>query len=103
MEPETSSSTRQTARSIQILYASRLRAAEKLPSPGQRLENYRVTVILTFALRGTVAIFGLVLSFLSGNIRWCFGFAAVALVSMLKGWPKPSTAERLASELPPIG
>lgn len=87
----------------QALFTSRLRAAAKLPSPGQRLESYRTSFILAFALREAVAIYGLVLSFLSGDVRWCLGFGAVALLSMLLGWPRRSAMERLASEVPPIG
>jgi F0F1-type ATP synthase membrane subunit c/vacuolar-type H+-ATPase subunit K len=87
----------------QALFTSRLRAAAKLPSPGQRLESYRTSFILAFALREAVAIYGLVLSFLSGDVRWCLGFGAIALVSMLMGWPRRSAMERLASEVPPIG
>jgi F0F1-type ATP synthase membrane subunit c/vacuolar-type H+-ATPase subunit K len=87
----------------QILFANRVRAAEKLPSPEQRLAGYRTAIILAFALREAIAVYGLVLSFLSGDVRWCLGFGAVALVSMLMGWPKSTTMERLCSEVPPIG
>jgi F0F1-type ATP synthase membrane subunit c/vacuolar-type H+-ATPase subunit K len=87
----------------QILFAARVRAAEVLPTPEQRLAAYRVAVILAFAIREAVAIYGLVLSFISGDLRWCFGFGAIALVSMMMGWPRRSTMERLGSEIPPIG
>lgn len=87
----------------QTLFAIRARAAAKLPTPEQRLGAYRVALILSFALREAVAVFGLVLSFLSGDARWCLGFGAVALISMLMGWPKRSEMNRLASEVPPIG
>jgi len=87
----------------QMLFAIRVRAAEKLPTPEQRLGSYRVAVILSFALREAVAVYGLVLSFLSGDARWALGFGAVAAISMLLGWPKRSAMERLASEIPPIG
>ena len=87
----------------QMLFAIRVRAAEKLPTPEQRLGSYRVAVILSFALREAVAVYGLILSFLSGDARWALGFGAVAAISMLLGWPKRSAMERLASEIPPIG
>jgi F0F1-type ATP synthase membrane subunit c/vacuolar-type H+-ATPase subunit K len=86
----------------QVLFASRVRAAEKLPTPEERLASYRVTVIIAFALREAVAIYGLVLSLLSGDPRWCLGFGAVALASMALGWPRRSAMERLASDVPPI-
>jgi len=87
----------------QMLFAIRFRAAAKLPTPEQRLGSYRTAIILSFALREAVAVYGLILSFLSGDARWCFGFGAVAVVSMLLGWPKRSAMDRLASEAPPIG
>lgn len=87
----------------QMLFAIRVRAAEKLPSPEQRLGSYRVAIILSFALREAVAVYGLILSFLSGDARWALGFGAVAAISMLLGWPKRSAMERLGSEVPPIG
>lgn len=87
----------------QMLFAIRVRAAEKLPTPEQRLGSYRVAIILSFALREAVAVYGLILSFLSGDARWALGFGAVAAMSMLLGWPKRSTMERLGSEIPPIG
>ena len=48
-------------------------------------------------------VYGLVLSLISGDLRWCFGFGAIALVSMMMGWPRRSTMDRLESEIPPIG
>lgn len=86
----------------QLLFASRVRAAEKLPTPVERLAAYRVAVIIAFALREAVAIYGLVLTLLGGDPRWCLGFGAVALVSMVLGWPRRTAMERLASEVPPI-
>jgi hypothetical protein len=85
-----------------VFFANRVRAAEKLPTPEERLAGYRVAVIIAFALREAVAIYGLVLTFLSGDPRWCLGFGAVALVSMALGWPRRSSMERLASDVPPI-
>jgi len=87
----------------QMLFAIRVRAAEKLPTPEQRLGSYRIAIILSFALREAVAVYGLILSFLSGDARWSLGFGAVAAISMLLGWPKRSAMERLGSEVPPIG
>ena len=85
-----------------LLFVNRVAAAAKLSTPEQRLAAHRVAVIIAFALREAVAIYGLVLSFLSGDPRWAFGFGAVALVSMVFGWPRRSTMERLASDVPPI-
>jgi hypothetical protein len=87
----------------QMLFAIRARAAAKLPMPEQRLGAFRIAFILSFALREAVAVYGLILSLLSGDARWCLGFGAVALISMLLGWPKRSAMNRLAAEVPPIG
>ena len=59
----------------QMLFAIRVRAAEKLPTPEQRLSSYRVAIILSFALREAVAVYGLILSFLSGDVRWASALA----------------------------
>jgi hypothetical protein len=86
-----------------VLFATRLRAAEKLSTPEQRLGGYRVAVIIAFAVREAVALYGLVLSFLSGDPIWCIGFGAVALMSMLLSWPKRPEMERLSADVPSIG
>lgn len=86
----------------QIVFRRGVAAAEKHPTPEQRLGGYRIAVIIAFALREGVAIYGLVISFLSGDARWAVGFGAVALVSMFLGWPKREAMERLAAEVPPI-
>jgi len=87
----------------QMLFAVRARVAAKQPTPEQRLSSYRAAIILSFALREAVAVYGLILSFLSGDVRWCLGFGAAAIASMLLGWPNRSAMDRLASEIPPIG
>jgi hypothetical protein len=87
----------------QVLFAARVRAAAKLPTPEQRLAAYRTAIILSFALREAVAVYGLVLSFLGGDVRLCLGFGAVALAAMFLGWPKRSAMDRMASLVPPIG
>jgi len=87
----------------QLLVSTRMRGLTKLDDAGQRLVGYRTTVIIAFALRESIAIFGLVLSLLGGDPRWALGFGAVALLSMLLGWPRRSAMERLAATVPPIG
>lgn len=85
-----------------VLFARGVSRAETHATAEQRLGSYRTAVIIAFAVREGVAIYGLVLSFLSGDPRWALGFGAVALASMLMGWPKRSEMERLAAEVPPI-
>lgn len=84
-------------------FSSRLRSAATLPLPEQRLESYRIGFIIAFALREAIAIYGLALSFLSGDVIWVVVFGAVSLMSMLLDWPRRSDIERLASTVPPIG
>jgi F0F1-type ATP synthase membrane subunit c/vacuolar-type H+-ATPase subunit K len=86
-----------------VVFSSRVRSAAKLPTSEERLESYRISFIIAFALREAVAIYGLVLSFLGGDIRWALGFGVVALMSMLLAWPKKTAIVQLGSEVPPIG
>jgi F0F1-type ATP synthase membrane subunit c/vacuolar-type H+-ATPase subunit K len=86
-----------------LVFSARVRAAEEQDTPEDRLAGYRVAMIIAFALREAVALFGLMLSFLSGDARWCIGFGLVALVSMMLAWPRRSEIDRLASEVPSIG
>jgi F0F1-type ATP synthase membrane subunit c/vacuolar-type H+-ATPase subunit K len=86
-----------------LAFSTRVGAAAEQDTLEERLAGYRIAMIIAFALREAVALFGLMLSLLSGDVRWCFGFGLVALVSMLLGWPRRSEIERLASEVPAIG
>lgn len=86
----------------QVLFARGVSRAKTHSTAEQRIASYRTAVIIAFAVREGVAIYGLVLSFLSGDPRWASGFGAVALASMLMGWPKRSEMERLGAEVPPI-
>jgi F0F1-type ATP synthase membrane subunit c/vacuolar-type H+-ATPase subunit K len=86
-----------------LVFSARVRAAAEQDTSEERLAGYRVAMIIAFALREAVAIYGLMLSLLSGDARWCIGFGLVALVSMVLGWPRRSEIDRLASEVPSIG
>jgi len=86
-----------------VIFQSRLRAARDGDTPIERLQRYRVAVILAFALRETVAIYGLVLSLATGDPRWVFGFGLVALVTMAMGWPRRSSMLELTDTVSPIG
>ena len=86
-----------------IIHEMLLGRARHRATPRERLGEYRSAVIVAFALREGVALYGLVLSFLSGEPRWAIGFGAVALFSMAAGWPRRSVMEELAAEVPPIG
>ena len=84
-----------------FMFRARVAAAGRRPTVEERLSGYRNAVVIAFALRESVAIFGLVLSFVSGDPTWSAVFAAVALATMLMGWPRRSDMEALATGLPP--
>ena len=71
----------------------------------ERVASYRTAAIASFALRESVAIIGLVITFLSGDLRWCLGLAAAAALAMLLGWPRRADMVRLAGDpsAAPIG
>lgn len=80
-------------------------AAAAKPTLVERLEAHRVATIVSFALREGIAVVGLVITLLEGDLRWCLGLATVSLVSMLLDWPKPAEWARLAADpaTAPIG
>jgi F0F1-type ATP synthase membrane subunit c/vacuolar-type H+-ATPase subunit K len=86
-----------------VIFQSRLRMAREGATPIERLQRYRTAVVLAFALRETVAIYGLVLSFATGDGRWVFGFGLVALATMAMGWPRRSQMVELTGAVQPIG
>jgi hypothetical protein len=87
----------------QVLHQILLAKARNRETPNERLAGYRTAIIIAFALREGVALYGLVLSLLSGDPKWATGFGAVALFSMVVGWPRRSVMEELAAEVPSIG
>ena len=54
----------------------------------RKLDAYQSALIIGFAVREAAAVIGLVLTFLTANLVWVVPLAAVAVVSMLQGWPK---------------
>jgi len=87
----------------QVLFRRLVESARRRATPDERLGAYRSAVIIGMAFKESVAIFGLVLSLLSGEPRWAIGFGAVALVAMSFSWPQRTTMEALAADVPPIG
>jgi hypothetical protein len=87
----------------QVVHQVLLAKARSRGTPQERLGRYRTAIIIAFALREGVALYGLVLSLLSGDPKWATGFGAVALFSMVIGWPRRSVMEELAAEVQPIG
>jgi hypothetical protein len=84
----------------------RLKAAAAAKSTvSDRLAAYRTAAIIAFAMREGIAIIGLMVTLLGGDLRWAFGFGAIAMLAMLIGWPKKAEMVRLASDsaAAPIG
>ncbi len=79
--------------------AQRLLAQDREARPGIMpsvpFETYRQAVIVAFAVREGAAIFGLVITLLLRDIRWVLGLGAVAVLTMLLGWPTEAGWERL--------
>jgi len=68
------------------------------PTLVERLDAQRVATIVSFALREGIAVVGLVITLLDGDLRWILGLATVSLVAMLLDWPAPADWERLAAD-----
>ena len=78
--------------------------SSRLSPPADPFVALQQRTIIAFALREAAAIMGLVLSLLTGDIRWVAGFAAVAAVAMLMGWPRrPVLEDSPRTGPPPIG
>ena len=89
----------------QAVWGAMKRAATAKPTAFERITAYRIAAIVSFALRESVAIIGLVITMLTGDVRWCMTLAAAALLAMLLGWPRRADMQRLAGEpaAAPIG
>jgi hypothetical protein len=90
----------------EVLYRmqlGQLRARTAPADPDEILKGYRQTLLVSLALRESTAIFGLVLTLLSGSLWWCAAFAAASLVAMALIWPTRRLLEELVSiDSPPI-
>jgi len=60
---------------------------------------------VSFAMRESAAIIGLVISLLTGDLRWCLALSAAAVLAMLLGFPRRADMVRLAGDpaAAPIG
>lgn len=68
-----------------------------------RIAKWKIATILSFAVRETTAIFGFVLTMLTGDLRWVVGLAGITVLFMLYAFPRWSTFEKSLKEVPPIG
>ena len=73
-------------------------------NPEQTLQRYQTSVIAGFAVRESAAIFGLVATFLTGNMVWVAALAVAAALAMISGWPrKQALLSALKTGPTPIG
>jgi hypothetical protein len=82
----------------QAVWSAMTRAAASRGTPAERLDGYRTAAIVAFALREATALFGLVLTLLTGDVRWCLALSALAALAMAVGWPRRSEMERLVAD-----
>ena len=89
----------------QTVWAALKRGAAARPTPAERLASYRTAAIASFAMRESAAIIGLVISLLTGDLRWCLALSAAAVLAMLIGFPRHADMVRLAGDpaAAPIG
>ena len=89
----------------QGVWTAMKRTAATKETAVERLDGYRNAAIVAFALREATAVFGLALTLLTGDLRWCLALSALALLAMAAGWPRRAEMERLAAdpETRPIG
>jgi hypothetical protein len=89
----------------QAMWAAMKGSAAARPTPAERVASYRTAAVVSFALRESAAIIGLVITMLTGDLRWCVGLAAAAVLAMLLGWPRRADMQRLAGDpaAAPIG
>ena len=60
---------------------------------GVPMQAIQSAYIVGFALREAVAICGLVLTLISGDLKWAVVLSAVAVLAMVAGWPTRSRVE----------
>lgn len=59
------------------------------------LESFRLATLLAFILREGAAIVGLMLTLLTNEPMWCYVLAALAIIAMITGWPRPDQVNAL--------
>jgi hypothetical protein len=74
------------------------KSAAARATAGGRLAGWRTATIVGFAVREATAIMGLVVTLVTGDLRWCLGLGALSAAAMLLAWPKRGEAEALACD-----
>jgi F0F1-type ATP synthase membrane subunit c/vacuolar-type H+-ATPase subunit K len=80
------------AQIVPALIARQARAAADI---GERLRQAQTTVIIGMALRESTAIFGLVITLLTGEILWVLALAGLSALAMVVNWPRRSHLETI--------
>jgi hypothetical protein len=98
------------AAAVLLLLASRLRAnlLRRIPArgpgaavePGPALAAYQRASILSYALLEAVAVLGLTLTLLTGEVRYALIFSFAAVLSILVRWPRQAEIDRLLGPSP---
>lgn len=87
----------------EIVFRALAARARRVEPPEGRLIPYQSAVVVGFALRESAGVLGLVLTLLTGDLRWVVGLSSFAVVAMVAAWPRRSTLEELVKLAPPIG
>ncbi|MCD4748917.1 MAG: hypothetical protein K8R59_06030 [Thermoanaerobaculales bacterium] len=87
----------------EIVFRGLAARARRVEPPEGRLIPYQSAVVVGFALRESAGVLGLVLTLLTGDLRWVVGLSLLAGVAMVAAWPRRSTLEELVQAIPPIG
>ncbi len=76
--------------------------ARTVNPPADRLDAYRVAMIVGVALRESSGVIGLVLTLLTGSLLWVCLLCVLATISILSNFPTRSALENLLRDSPPI-
>ena len=87
----------------EIVFRALAARARRIEPPEGRLIPYQSAVVIGFALRESAGVMGLILTLLTGDLRWVVGLSFLAFVAMVAAWPRQSTLEELVKTIFPIG
>ncbi len=74
----------------QVIPSLIARQARATSDVGERLRTAQTATIIGMALRESTAIFGLVITLLTGEIVWVLALAGLSALAMVVNWPRRS-------------
>ena len=74
---------------------------KETPDPEQMLARYQTSVIVGFAVRESAAVFGLVATFLTGDLIWVGVLGLAASLAMIAAWPRREKVQSVLRTGPP--